>query len=168
MSLLSLEVQHIQNPALGAALVWRFATSYAESEQSRNSAPLPLVFIVLPMLLHAETQAFIKGTNRPSGLRIFAAKFGDSKNSKEDILLALHNRVTAFRLLTLDSIRLGMLSKLFVIGLPQSVVIPLSRTAVFANQPKETRQLMRDAEKLGDWCAQLSIHEIATTLKLRF
>ena len=55
MSLLSQEVHFTQNPALGAALLWRFSVGFNESHPVRGFAPLPLLFVVLPTILHQET-----------------------------------------------------------------------------------------------------------------
>jgi hypothetical protein len=47
-------------------------------------------------------------------------------------------------------------------------LIALSLTRAVAGVPDEIRRLMRSAEKLGHWCGVLTIHEVATTLKVRF
>jgi hypothetical protein len=33
--------------------------------------------------------------------------------------------------------------------------------------PDEVKQLLMDAEKLGKWCGQLTLHEVTTTLKVK-
>ncbi len=48
------EVQAMQNPALGAALLWRFACGFTP-ESSPNGTPLPLAFVVLPLAFHAKS-----------------------------------------------------------------------------------------------------------------
>ena len=168
MTILSLEARNIQNPALGAGLLWRFACGCVQNSRDHNPVALPLVFLVLPILLHEGTQSFVKSTLRASGLRAFAAKFGEAKTSKQDLLLAIHERMTKLRRLTIDSLRLALATRLLYLDPASGGVIPLSRTQAATGMPEETRQLMRDAEKLGAWCSQLSIHEVATILKVRF
>src|SRR5262245_43605485 len=51
MSVLSQEVWQVQNPAVGAVLLWRFVVGYQQARDDASSCPLPLVFIVLPTLL---------------------------------------------------------------------------------------------------------------------
>ena len=45
-------------------------------------------------------------------------------------------------------------------------VIPLSRTNA-RGLPDDVKLLMADAEKLGAWCGQLTLHEVTTTLKVK-
>lgn len=166
MRVLTREVTNIQNPALGAGLVWRFVCGYVAGHPTRNSAPLPLLFVVLPVILHEQTEEFVKGTQQATGLRAFAAKFGKAENSKQDLLLAVHHRMLALRDLSLDSIRLAIATRLVYLG--SAAVIPLSESRAVAGIPTEVKRLMKSAEKLGTWCGPLTMHEIANTLKVRF
>lgn len=167
MTTLSQETDNVQNPALGAALLWRFACGYIEGHRTADTAPLPLFFLVLPVLLHQATAQFVKGTQKSSGLRAFATKFSEPKSSKQDVLLAIHDRMVRLRNLSLDSLRVALSTRLVHLDVTGHV-LPLSRTRAVAGVPDDARQLMRDAEKLGVWCAQLTLHEVASTLKVRF
>lgn len=167
MTILAQEARNVQNPALGAGLLWRFACGYLEIHRTSEAIPLPLFFIVLPILFHEQTEEFLKSTQKASGLRAFAAKFGESKISKQDILLAIHDRMLRFRSLTMQSLQLAIATHLVHLG-TDGTVNPLSRTKAVAGMPDETKQLMREAEKLGAWCAQITLHEVAATLKVRF
>jgi hypothetical protein len=167
MTVLAQEIRNIQNPALGAGLLWRFVCGYVETHRTHEHVPLPLLFLVIPTLFHQQTQEFVKGTLKGSGLRAFAAKFGGAKASKQDLLLAIHDRMFKSRPLTLASLRLALATRLLHVE-ADGKVLALSRTQAVSGMPTEARQLMRDAEKLGSWCAPLTLHEIATTLKLRF
>ncbi len=166
MSALTREVRNIQNPALGAGLIWRFVCGYVANHPSRDPAPLPLLFLVLPIVLHEETEEFVSSTQKASGLRLFAAKFGKAENLKQDLLLAIHDRMLALRRLSMESIRLGLATRL--LHLDGATVIPLSETQAVAGIQSDVRRLMKSAEKLGTWCGLLTMHEIATVLKVRF
>lgn len=163
---LTSEVRNVQNPALGAGLLWRFACGYVNSHQTHAAVPLPLFFVVLPITLHEKTEEFLNSTQMQSGLRAFASKFGKAENSKQDLLLAIHDRMLGLRELTLHSIRLSLASRLLY--LDAACMVPLSYTKAVAGIPAHVRRLMRSAEKLGGWCGLLTIHEVATTLKVRF
>lgn len=167
MTILAEEARNVQNPALGAGLLWRFVCGYTEGHRTGDHAPLPLLFLVIPILFHEQTQGFVKTTFKASGLRAFAAKFGDSKESKQDVLLAIHERTLTFRPLTLVALRLALATRLLHVEI-NGRVLALSQTKAISGMSGEARQLMRDAEKLGAWCAPLTLHEIATTLKVRF
>lgn len=167
MTILAKETQNIQNPALGAGLLWRFACGFTESHRTSDRVPLQLLFLVLPVLYHKATAEFVKGTLKASGLRAFAAKFGESKASKQDLLLAIHDRSIRLRPLTLQAIKIALGTRLISIQ-PDGTVIALSQTNGASGIPADAKQMMKDAEKMGAWCSQLTLHEIATTLKLRF
>jgi hypothetical protein len=167
MKALSAEVRNVQNPALGAGLLWRFTCGYSQSNPQRAPAPLPILFIVLPMVLHGQIEELIKETRSSSGLRAFAAKFSKSENSMQDLLLVVHDRMIVLRGLSYRSLRLALATRLLHLETSAGVVA-LSQTEAIAGIPPEVRQLMKSAERLGTWCGQLTVHEIASTLKLRF
>lgn len=159
------EAQNVQNPALGAAVIWRFCCGYVESQAAGDPPPFPVLFLALPIVLHQATAELVQSTRIGSGLRAFAAKFGDSTVSKQDLLLQLHDRALRWRVLSLQSIELATAGRLIHITDAGSAV-PLSRTKA-RGMPDEVKQLLADAEKLGAWCGQLTMHEITTTLKVR-
>ena len=97
MKALSLEVRNVQNPALGAGLLWRFACGYSEAHPRRDPVPLPLLFLVLPIILHEQIEELVAGTQKASGLRAFAGKFAKSVNSMQDLLMGIHDRVALLR-----------------------------------------------------------------------
>jgi hypothetical protein len=167
MSLLSQEVHFTQNPALGAAIQWRFAVGFNESHPHRGFAPLQLLFVVLPTVLHQDTAEQIARTHRVSGLRSFTGKFGESAIAKQDILLGLHRRAEEWRRLSLDSLRMALATRLLHLN-NDGTVVALSQTPARGSVPSSVALLLKEAEKLGFWCGQLSLHEIANLLRVRF
>lgn len=165
MTMLAREAQNVQNPALGAAILWRFCCAYAACHPANDPPALPTLFVVLPIVLHQATAELVRRTRPSSGLRAFAAKFGDTTISKQDLLLQIHDRSLRWRPLTLQSLELAAAGRL--IHLTESGnVVALSKTKA-RGLPDEVKQLMGDAEKLGAWCGPLTLHEITTTLKVR-
>ncbi|OQS30429.1 three component ABC system middle component [Chromobacterium violaceum] len=163
--MLAREANNVQNPALGAAIIWRFCCAYATAHPTGDPPPLPTLFLVLPIVLHQATVELLRRTFPSSGLRTYAAKFGDSKISKQDLLLQIHERSLRWRTLTLHSIELASAGQLIHLT-DAGDAVPLSRTKA-RGMPDEVKQLMADAEKLGAWFGQLTLHEITTTLKVR-
>ncbi|MBT9491829.1 MAG: hypothetical protein IV107_05675 [Paucibacter sp.] len=163
--MLAREANNVQNPALGAAIIWRFCCAYVAEHPTGDPPPLPTLFLVLPVVLHQATVELLRRTWPSSGLRAFAAKFGDSKISKQDLLLQIHERSLRWRTLTLQSIELATAGRLIHLT-DAGDAVPLSRTKA-RGMTDEVKQLMADAEKLGAWCGQLTLHEITTTLKVR-
>lgn len=167
MSTLTKEIQATQNPALGAVLLWRFVCGYTEAHPTRDRVPIPLLFIVLPMTLHQASFKFIKSTQKASGLRACVAKFSESTESKQDILLSIHNRTDKLRSLTMASLQLALAEHLIYLDM-DGTVFPLSTTEPQAGIPTTVASLLRGTEKLGNWCSQLTLHEITSILKVRF
>ena len=165
MTALAREAQNVQNPALGAALIWRFCCGFVESRPTSDSPKLPLVFLVLPIVLHQATAEFVRSTRTSSGLRAFAAKFGDSKTSKQDLLLQLHDRTMRWRGLSLQALDVATAGHLVGVN-DAGEVMPMSRTAA-RGLAESVKRLLSDAEKFGSWCGPLTTHEITSILKVR-
>ncbi|MBY4890721.1 DUF6521 family protein [Pantoea sp. DY-15] len=163
--MLAREIQNIQNPALGAAMLWRFCTGYVENQ--RIPAPLPLhyLFLVLPVLLHKETSELVRRTYKSSGLRAFATKFGDASAAKQDLLFQIQERAVRWRKLSLQSIELAVAGKLILLE-ENGDVIPLSRPKA-QGLSAEVKLLLGMSEKLGAWFGELSEHEVLSTLKVK-
>ena len=96
---------------------------------------------------------------------MFAAKFGDSSVSKQDLLIQIHDRSIRWRKLSLQSIDLAVAGSLLKIS-DGGDAIPLSRTKA-RGLSDEVKRLMNLAENLGAWFGELTVHEIVTTLKVR-
>jgi 4-hydroxybenzoate polyprenyltransferase len=80
MTSLTREVRIVQNCALGATVIWRFVVGYTQSSKTSEGPPLPLGFIVLPVVFHEDTVNLIGSTRGDSGLHAFADKFAWSEN----------------------------------------------------------------------------------------
>lgn len=156
------EVQAMQNPALGAALIWRFACGFSP-ESSPDGTPLPLAFVVLPLTFHARSAEKVAGTLAGSGLRKFASKFSDG--DRGDVLLALQPRMLAMRDLTLRSLRIAFRAGLLTMVPKEAVLWPRSRSAPPADA-KPIGNLLNSAEKLGSWCRDVSLFEVTGLLKV--
>lgn len=168
MGALSQETQIVQNPALGAMLLWRFTSGYELGSKAKSPVPFPLLFIVLPITLHQETAQLIASTRQASGLRAFVNKFSDSKVSKNDLILAINERAIKMRKLSMKSLTFAVASSLLAVDVGDGVVIPLSSTQPKAGVPKSVRTMLQCAERLGHWCSEVSLHEISVILKVRF
>jgi hypothetical protein len=157
----------VQNPALGGVLLWRFTCGYVDQHKTSNHPPIPLLFIVLPVLFHRETFEVLKSTNRATGLHGFADKFSRTNLAKSDVLLGIQTRAASWRSLTWESLRLGIQSRLVTVTRSAGTVIPVTTTAA-RGVPQSIRPLVTNAEKLGAWCSELSLFEIGTILKVGF
>ena len=167
MSTLTQETRYVQNPALGAVLLWRYTSGWTERNKTSAHPPLQLLFIVLPILFHRETLTILKSTNRPSGLHGFASKFSQSALGKGDVIAGIQSRALLWRELTWESVQLAIQSRLITLSMANGTAIPLT-TSSPTGVPVSIRPLLANAEKLGQWCSDLSLFETAAILKVRF
>jgi hypothetical protein len=156
------EAALMQNAALGAVFIWRFVLGYWLSAQ--RPAPMPLCFVVLPILLHHASRQAAIGTNKVSGLRKFASKFDDRREE----LLAIHERMLRLRILTLKSISVAVATKLVSIDVQHAGISPVFTKGTPNSTPERIRPMVSAATKLGDWCSHLTLHEISSTLRISF
>lgn len=158
----------MQNPALGALLQWRFVVGFTAARPDASSCPIPLLFLVTPTLFHEDTYQHLASTRPTTGLRGFVAKFGASSNSHADVLLAIHDRARSMRVLSRDSMRIAATARLIGIDAVAGTAFPLTKTLPKSRTPEAIRPMARNAEKLGAWCGELTMTEVAFILKVRF
>lgn len=155
------EIYLMQNPALGASLVWRFAEGY--SPKGHGLLPcLPLLFIVLPILYHQELRDAAITTNPSSGLRVFAGKF----KSQQEVLFGIQGRMLKLRDVSLASISIAIECNLISLNTATAEVESLRHKA-----PPETdekvKDMMRASQKLGQWCKTLALQEVQAILRIK-
>ena len=168
MYTLSQETQYVQNPALGAMLLWRFTVGYERGSETASPTPIPLLFLVLAVTLHEETVQFVTSTRETSGLRVFAGKFSESRTSKSDLLLAIHKRSMDMQKLTMDALALATTSGLISFDCSAGMAISLSSSPVKAGIPAPVKSILRGAERFGVWSSTISLHEVSVILKVGF
>lgn len=155
------EIYLMQNPALGAALIWRFTEGYAPKGQGQLPTML-LLFVVLPILFHEQLRDAAITTNPSSGLRVFAGKF----KSQQEILLGIQARMLKLRGLSLASILIAIQSKL--ISLDTSVAqVESLRPKAPADLEKNIVDMLKAAQKLGHWCKTLTLQEVQAILRIK-
>lgn len=157
------EAHLVQNVALGATLIWRFVATHDQA--AKSACPLPLCFVVLPILFHHVTRAAALSTLPSSPLAKFVEKF----DQKREDLLALHDRMLAMKALSLRSLQLAAERGLIVVVPVNGIVLASPKIKLTAaRQPEALRPLLRAAEKLGGWCAPHDLAHIANQLRLFF
>lgn len=162
---LSKEFENVQNPALGAYILWNFSRGYYEYNSS--FIPFQLFFIVLPIIFRADLVDIISSTQKKSGLRYFADKFLTTKVLKNDMISHIHKASEETKVLTLESLQIAIHADLISIDVESGLVFPIT-TSEKKNESAAVKRLGKAAEKLGNWCARLTMHEISQILKVRF
>jgi hypothetical protein len=165
MGILNREVELVQNPALGAGLLLNCTKGYVQANATNSPMPIPLLYLVLPIVLHEETEKIIASTQTKSGLRMAASKFIDSSIAKNDLLLAIHDRALTMRELTTRSVSIGIACKLFTIDIKSANVIPYGIDVPDSKIQGPVSSLFKSSSKLGYWFGTLTLQEVAVTLK---
>ena len=160
MTMLS-EVQAIQNPALGAGLIWRFACGYCPPDSATDGVPFPLMFVVLPLLLNEDTQSEISSTR--AGIYKFEEKYKD----KYDLLYSIQGRAGAMRDLSMRSLSIGIATGLLTL-VPENGDVWPNNVSAPRSAIQTVSDMLKSAEKLGGWARDVSLFELARTLHLEF
>jgi hypothetical protein len=162
------EVTAIQNPALGAVLIWRCAAGYEHGNNIAGALPLPLVFVALPILFHQQTAELLIATQERSGLSTFVEKFQRSSELKTDILLALSHRTVTMKTLSAQSLQMALGRRLVGLDVAAAGIFPLTTTFPVAGVPASIRPLLTGAAKLGNWFSKVSLYEASLLLQVSF
>lgn len=157
------EISNVQNPAIGAAILWRFVCGYYK--YGNKFVPFPLLFVVLPIIFREDLCKVINSTNQASGFNKVSEKL--FKSSSNDQLLSVNNAAISMRELTLQSFNIGMAANLYSMDFNTAYVFPLRQTNR-SGLSSPTKKLLNASEKMGGWCAELSLLEICNLLKVRF
>jgi len=164
MNDLSKEVYLVQNPAIGAAALWQFVCGYYDSDGLNRKIPLPLLFLVLPIVFRQDLREAIQSTKKLSGLQKVSEKL--FKEKKADLFCSIHYAADKYKEITLSAINIAVRANLISVCTKSAMVLPLQiKTQKTA---KSSENLLKQANKLGAWCSTLTLHEISTLLKVRF
>ena len=162
--------QQVNNPVLGAYLIWQFSSEY-QKEHGRHMEIHPsLAFLVLPILFHEDTRSIVTSTRRASGLHAAISKLYLSDNRLTDISMVIQNRVNEGKERTFESLLVAFDAGLLFMNqntghlLPNMSMKPLAESGL----AKDIAPLIRGAKKLGFWFSQLSIGEINKIVKVGF
>lgn len=155
------DIYLVQNPALGATLVWKFVEGYAPRGVGRFPT-LPLLFLILPIIYHEKLRVAATSTNPSSGLRLYAGKF----KSEQEILYGIHDRMLRLRELSLSSISIALQCGLINIDTSTAEVSSLRHTSPKKVDDK-VKSMLKSAQKLGHWCKELSLQEVQAILRVK-
>lgn len=164
MDELNREIYLVQNPAIGAAILWRFVCGYYDADNNSREIPIPLLFIVLPIIFREDLREVIESTYKSSGLQKVSEKLFATKRT--DLLCSLQDSAEQYKYITLSAINIAIGAKLISISCKTALVMPIQVKS--SKLTISSEKLLKSSEKLGVWCSALSLHEISTLLKVRF
>lgn len=155
------DIYLVQNPALGAMLIWQFVEGYAPKRIGRLPT-LPLLFLTLPIVYHEKLRETVIATNPSSGLRLFAGKF----KSEQETLYGIQERMLHLRELSLSSISIALQCGLIRMNTSSAEVASLRHVSP-KNVDAKIKDMLRSAQKLGHWCKELTLQEVQAILRIK-
>ncbi|WP_321927888.1 three component ABC system middle component [Paraburkholderia guartelaensis] len=155
------EIDAIQNPGLGAALIWRSVCGFYGSSNKTEGCPAVIAFLVLPVIFNEDLREVVTKTFKSSGIRKFESKF----DKQIDLLFSIQERAEAMRDLSRRSLALSLSTGLLTLSTDSALLWPRSMTFTRA-LPTEVLELASAAEKLGMWAQQTSLRELSYSLRL--
>lgn len=153
------EIERVQNPALGAMLIWEYGLSFQKTVSSDSSHYL-LAFLILPLCLHRPTVNLLKSTFPSSGLGKFCEKLSEEREE----LFAIHERTEKLKRLSLSSLAFGESSGLLTIDYENARVRANDTTK--PKVPERLQDHTKGAAKLGTWFSTLTPVEIFHALRV--
>lgn len=159
------EYENVQNPMLGAYLLWNFVLGYFAGEN--EYCPMEELFIVLPMTMKADIANQIMSTQKKSGMRLMSEKFTQKTILKNDLISNLHNDMQSMKELTAKSLAEAVKAGLISIDVESNAIFPLELRK-HNKEPDSILKMARNAEKLGMWCAEMDLLQVEEILKVRF
>lgn len=158
------ELEIVQNPTLGAFALWQVGLAF--QEEGSSPLPLPLAFLVLPLVFHRPTLEAILSTRKASGLSLFAAKLGNEREK----LLAVHERALLLRWLTLQSIGVGVTARLLRVDHNEATLraYALEPGVKRPPLPERLKGFATATEKLGFWFYKAGLVQSTAVLRIEF
>ena len=84
------------------------------------------------------------------------------------MLIQIQKQSQSYKVLTMESLRLAIAQNLIILE-DNTYLIPIEgNIKKFKSNSDELKKMAKAAEKLGAWCAQLSLAEVSQILKVRF
>lgn len=170
MNSLSNEVNLIQNPALGAAIMWSMVRGYKAKGGANQDLPIVLAMLSVPIVFYRPLLNEISKTRQKSGLRKFVSKLTQTKKgaSRTDLLLSIQERTKLWKDVSLSALKFALASKLIIFSSNACIT-----TTIYKEPPPKylqgiTPTMLKGAKKLGYWFSPLSLEEIERLLHLRF
>lgn len=160
------EVEAIQNPALGAIIIWKFSKGYSKA----NADPLPihLLFLAIPLLMCEDLFEVTKSSTR--GLYKLRDNLSKKDLNTDHLFLPeLQNRICDFKEITANSLTLALSCQLLELDYSSATASYIAhRTPSGMPLPTAYDGLNNTAEKLGKWCGATQFNEIARMLEVEF
>lgn len=150
-----------QNTALAMEMLHVVVLEYYSMKKGRVGLKFPLAFLILPMIFQKRTTDALYNKTSPGS--IYKALTED-----REITVGLQKRMEACYDHTIHAISLGIHAELFAIDYSPGEFIPRRKTVIESNHDDDIKKMINAAKRLGQTFFELTIEEIAQTLKVVF
>ncbi|MBI6150815.1 hypothetical protein JEP92_01820 [Serratia surfactantfaciens] len=159
----------INNPSLGAYLLWIFCKKHQDYQEEKQGVPPAYLFCILALLFDEDIRKAIASTQIAKGLRFSLAKLEKSRSNKTDILYSISKKIKLNKERSLESILVGLYYGIITINKDSGYIvsIPPDKLNIF-NHPQEMNDIIIGAEKLGYWFSKHNALEIQEILRIKF
>ncbi len=155
---MSPEIERLLNPAYCACILARYAYSYqvARAHSSSPGVPYPLIFLCLPLTLHAATRTEVNRHRRTYGIHRLVRE-------NPTLVIQLAERIKGFTTITKEALLFGIKYDLLSFN-TESVAIAcidkILRQITKSTLSEEAMQPINAAELIGAWFSQLTVAEV--------
>lgn len=149
------EVERLLNPAYCALILARYVQSYSAARGGISpSMPFPLLYLLFPLVLPADSRIGINHHQGSFGLHRFV-------RAHQHVLVGLPERIQGFRTIAHQALTFAVNYELLALDSQSSVLVARapSRSHVSNVLDSTSMEPWRAADRLGTWCGQLSVTE---------
>ncbi|CAI0900324.1 three component ABC system middle component [Serratia proteamaculans] len=159
----------INNPSLGAYLLWVFCKKYQDRQEVKKGVPPAYLFCILTLLFDEDIRKTIASTQVAKGLRFSLAKLEKSKSNKTDILFSISKKIKLNKERSFESILVGLYYGILILNKDTGYIFSIASDKLnIFNHPQEMNEIIISAEKLGCWFSNHDALEIQEILRIKF
>lgn len=155
------EFDAVQNPALGALLLWTFVAEYFKAKGENEGPTLPHMMLVLPILFNKDFVENIYKRKIKGGLY-------NALNEDMTLFAGVQNRIQAMNELTLRSINFCCSAKIVLLDKKSYEFIPVRSKVQDYKHNESIHKMLAAAKRLGNWFATTEFNQLCALLKVRF
>jgi len=156
------EQRVIQNTGLAAEAIWQATLEAYVASGRVEGIPLPLVFLVLPMVFHRRTALVLASKTQPGAL--YKALSDD-----REITIGLQARMQSMADRTLHALSIGFQSGLLQLDEDhRRHLLPGRKTAPVSHVTEEVKTIFGAAKRVGHALIEMSPIQLAAHLNIRF
>ncbi|MFF2912786.1 MULTISPECIES: three component ABC system middle component [Paenibacillus] len=155
------EYDAVQNPALGALLLWTFVNEFYKSSAEQEGPILPHIMLVLPILFNQDFVENIYKRNKKGGLY-------NALNDEMALFIGVQNRMQTMSDITFKSLNVCSSAKIVLLDKNNFQFIPVRTKIPDYKHNEGIHKMLAAAKRLGYWFATIELNQLSVLLKVRF